>query len=543
MGFFDTKRNLFLAAMLGEDWKAAENIYKDIASKVDSSFYLSEADQKAVNQIQHAFKTLGGRIPVSYIDKMRCFNRLVRKKLAIIVRKSINAPSYIEFDKWRRSLMLDKQRFNIMLSNVTNLQITSGCNNFCRRCNEWALPGARKHFSFSAVKILINRLFEAGNPDFLLYGASDPLDWRWRDRTLFDIIKFMNQKGYKTKYGILTKIPGGTEPVFEKLLYMDVDIGVSVTKKNKDKVNKIIKKTGKQIDVHHDVEELAISSGLDEDFLSIKSSITDNYGTEITPDGAFLIIPAFTSSLNLTGQYKIPVTEKTDFFIKKRVGLDALSVEYFKPVTAINKEGEEFVSGSLLDAQIQNIMIDSGSEEIAPPGIMNFGQYLKTYEHDAVLQRKKLFISVLKGFKKDVLQNSCGSENSKRNQYDLFRRKVNSYLEHCDITTSLYNKKIVFSYYLKAISEYLKKHEAERQIVLRLRKKDLDYYKEKYKSFFSKSIKDVDLFLDRSDIGTFVQFQVIMFMLLSNPDDVNVKKFIYKYPSRYVAELDSFERA
>ena len=318
MSHFETKRNLFLAALFEKNWIAAKDLYIVIANAVELSSCLSEVDQKAVNQIQHAFKKMGGRIQKPYVIDMRKAGFRIRKKMAEIVRNQINTPIFAGYFCWYQALGLKEHAFHVMLRTVANLQMTSGCNNFCRRCNEWALPGARKHFSFYAVKILLTRLFETGNSDFLLYGASDPLDWKCDGKSIVDIIRFLRKKEYKTTYGMLTKMPGGTESVFEELLDMDADIGISVTKKNRDKIKKIQRKTGKSIELQHDVDELTIPSGLDEDFSSIKSSITDNYGTEITPDGAFLIIPAFTSALNLTGQHKIPVTGDIDFFLKKR---------------------------------------------------------------------------------------------------------------------------------------------------------------------------------------------------------------------------------
>jgi len=542
MGCFEIKRNLFLSALLSKDWITAKDVYQVIADKVDSSSCLSEVDQKAVNQIQHAFKKIGGQIPGIYSRDMSCFNRHIRKKMAAVVRNKIHNPLHVEFNQWYEALGLEEYSFDVMLGTVTNLQMTSGCNNFCRRCNEWALPGARKHFSFNAVKNLLTRLFETGNSDFLLYGASDPLDWQCDGRTTVDIIRFLREKGCKTTYGMLTKMPRGTESVFVELLDMDADIGVSVTKKNRDKIKKIQQKTGKQIDFQHDVDDLIILSGFDEDFSSIKSSITDNYGTEITPEGAFLIIPAFTSALNLTGQHKIPVTENTGFFLKKRVGFSALTVEYFKPLAVINLKGEEFILNRLLDAQIQNIMLDNGSEDISPPGMMNFREYLKTYERNAVLRRKTLFLSVLKKLRKNILQGSMKQEDFRLKRYDLFRQKVDSYLARCDISRVLYYKKNIFSYYLKAISVYLKVHAAERQIVLHLRKEDISFYEKKYGKIVSSRVNDIDAFIDTSEMGMFDQFQVMMFILLYDPDNNKIKEFIHKHPSCYVPGIDSFEQ-
>ena len=50
-----------------------------------------------------------------------------------------------------------------------------------------------------------------------------------------------------------------------------------------------------------------IPAGLDEDFATVKSSVTDNYGIEFTPEAAWMVIPTFTSALNPTGQCRLPM--------------------------------------------------------------------------------------------------------------------------------------------------------------------------------------------------------------------------------------------
>jgi len=361
--YFDKKRDEFLAAIYGGNFGNAERIYKDVLDKIDTAVELSEVDLKAVNQIQHAFRTFRGQINENLSGDIRGIYERMRKRLAKDTSEQVKNVKYIEYDEWFQRMGLRKEQFRIMLGTVSTLQITVGCSVFCRRCNEWALPGPRKHFSFDAVVRFIEELFDAGNSEFSLYCASDPLDWECGDKSIIDILAFMAEHGYKARYGLLTKIPRGAEKKIETLASMGADIGISITGRNRFKVENIENAVGKKLEVQHDFDKLLIPAGLDEDFSSIKSSITDNYGTEITPEGAFLVIPTFTSALNPTGQRRIPITADTDFFVKKSVGRDALPVEYFKPLKAIDLKGQEITLEKLFEAQSAEVLFFQFEED------------------------------------------------------------------------------------------------------------------------------------------------------------------------------------
>ena len=54
--YFDKKRTELLAAIYNQKYKDFERIYKEIAEKIKNNAEFSEVDQKAINQIQHAYR-------------------------------------------------------------------------------------------------------------------------------------------------------------------------------------------------------------------------------------------------------------------------------------------------------------------------------------------------------------------------------------------------------------------------------------------------------------------------------------------------------
>lgn len=538
--YFEKKRNELIASIYGRRFMETCRIYEEVAVKADEAGVMSEVEQKAINQLQLAFKRLSEGVEEALAEEMATARRQIRKKMSRIVKAQTKYPSYVSYDAWYKELGLSKKMFSTMLKTVALFQITVGCSNFCRRCNEWALPGVRKHFNFPSVKRLTKELFDVNNREFAYYSASDPLDWRSSQKTIVDIAGFMKNQGYDSKYGLLTKIPGGSEKIAENLILMDADLAVSITKKNRARVRRIEQSTGKRFEAQHETEQLEIPAGLDEDFSSIKPSISDNYGTEITPEGAFLIIPTFTSALNPTGQCRIQVTKHTNFFIKKRVGRDALPVEYFKPLQALKPQTEEFTLDGLLDAQIENILLDDGSPELLPPGMMSLQEYFKVYEPEAVECRRKLLGSVVKGLRKKFLPRGKVGDDSSYRRGDEFRRRVHEYIEFCRMSSVKGFKKNTFSFFLKAVSGYARNHPAQREIVLHLRKHDKKKYEKRFQGMGTGRTKDLESIIEKSKSGLFELFEALMFELLNTPDNVTINKFIDNHPAIYDADSDRF---
>lgn len=538
--YFETQKNALIASIYGRRFRETCRIYKEVAVKADEANRLSEVDQKAINQLQLAYKRLSADVEEALAKEIAKANRQIKKKMSRIVKTQSTCPDDVSYDAWFKNLGLSKEMFCAMLKTVALFQLTIGCSNFCRRCNEWALPGVRKHFTFQAVTRILKELFETGNREFALYSASDPLDWRSQEKTIVDLAGFMTSQGYDSKYGLLTKIPRGSEKIAKNLLLMEADLAVSITKKNRAKVRRIEQDTGKRFETHHDTEQLEIPAGLDEDFSSIKPSITDNYGTEITPEGAYLIIPTFTSALHPTGQCRLRVTKHTSFFIKKRVGRDALPVEYFKPLKALNPQTGEFTLDGLLDAQIENILLDDGRPELVPPGMMSLQEYFKIYEPEATECRRRLLDAVVNGLGKKLLLDGTIGDGSSKSGHEEFKRRVHDYTEFCKMSNVAGFKKNAFSFFLKAVAGYAKTHPVESEIVLHLRKHDKKKYEKKFQGIGSGRKNDLESIIEKSTSGTFDLFEALMFKLLDNPHNKTIAKFINSNPAVYDADSDRF---
>ncbi len=529
----DRKRNDLIAAVFNGSYREAENIYTAVWRRIKGLSEISENDQKAVNQIHHLLRTFRTEIEKNRVDGLLKIKKRARRKMAGIAREQLKNTKYVEYDDWKENIGVSRRQLRIILKTAATLQITVGCTNCCRRCNEWALAGVRKHFSFDSVSRFTRALFEEGNGSFAHYGASDPLDWRHEGKDISDILKLIKINGYKQEFGILTKIPAGSGAITRKLLDMDADFAVSVTKKNRLKVERLEKAAGKKFQVQHDVEELLTPAGLDEDFSSVKSSITDNYGTEITPDGAFIIVPTFTSALNLTGQRRIPVTSETDCFLEKKVGWEALSVAYFKPLKAIDLNGRGFTLENLLAPQIETILQDNGSGDPTPPGMMNIKEYFDTHEPEIVKNRRKLLPSVRKDLREKY---SADGEDSRK----ILRKKIREYEDFCDMDKVARYKKYAFSFYLNAISGYLNARPSERVIIKRLRGEDAKKYPTAFKALSRGRGHWVEKAIDSSTMGAFELFETLIFGLLRNPREESIRTFIESHPAVYDPESDRF---
>lgn len=537
---FEIKKYEILASLYTKRYREFEQITEDILKELKTTSILSETDQKALNQINLIFKKFKKEISLNCRCSIHTTTACIKKHTVQMVRNQTKKVDYIDYNTWRNTLNIEEEPFRIMLSNVSSLQLSVGCSNFCRRCNEWALPGVRRHFTFEAVVKLVKEIFKTGNTNFSLYSASDPLDWQHKGRTIVDIIKIMQDQGCKCEFGLLTKIPKGSEKIIKKLLKIDGDFAVSITDKNRTRIKALEKKFKKKLNVQHDTSDLMIPSGLDEDFKTIKSSITDNYGIEITPEGAFTIIPTFTNALNLTGQHRSPVNAKTDFFLTIRVGIDALTVEYFKPLPAINLKKEEFTINRLLNPQIENIMLDNGSYQCTPPGMMSLKEYFETFEPEAVSARKKAIPAIVKRLKKEIFTSKTYNKKEYQARKTKFKKQTRLYLDFCKPYNVMEFKKFTFSFFLNSILNYIKKHQYAKEIILYLRKRDNDIYNSNYNELFKNSDFNLTFLVNTTQHKNFELFQMMMFKAIEDPDNKEINQFIKNNPARFNAATRRF---
>ncbi|MDA3918498.1 MAG: hypothetical protein PF690_16195 [Deltaproteobacteria bacterium] len=537
--FLEDKKNELLLAMYEKNYQKVEQFVYNILQHIKKITKLDENSEKLLNQIHCIIEKVAPDIQDHHFLKLKNNTRVLKKFILSSTKQSKNNISYIDFLTWEQKLGLNQAQKKLIYRTAMTFQLTIGCSNFCRRCNEWALPKLRSHFSLDAIQKILDLMAEHQNDEISLYGASDPLDWeetnRGKKADINRIIKYL--KNLSLEYSILTKVPRGKELLLEKLLKSNANISVSITAKNKTRIKKIENAVGKSLSKQHDLEELLIPARLDEDFISIKPSITDGYGTEITPDGAFIIIPTFTSALHPFGHKKIAITPKTNFFPIKQTGRDALLIDYFKPLKGYNLKDEIQYLDYLLDVQVESIILDNGSEQLTPPGMRSLKEYFDIFEEKPRLQRKKMTRSVIKRLKKQFLSDT-NFKNMPVDKKALYLKKINIHIKLCKKNRCQTFNLAATSFFLRAVSDYTRKNPIKTKIMQFLLQDEI-------KHIFDTRTKlcintPPENFFNNPKINSFEIFRFYVFSLLNNSNDRAVLEFIETSPSTYDPVADIF---
>ncbi|RLB89020.1 MAG: hypothetical protein DRH26_12415 [Deltaproteobacteria bacterium] len=532
----EQKKNKFLTAVYEKNFQIAEQIYIDIVKHAQSQSGFSENTQKLLTQIQTIYKCFKSSLIQHCTQKIVGYHLCLKKRISEAVRFSLADISYIDFQTWETNLDLGLEQKNLVYKTVMNFQLTKGCSNYCRRCNEWALPGVRSHFSYTAILKILKYMADQGNDEISLYSASDPLDWEQDEKTISDIIDYLDT--LPLEYSLLTKVPKGKEPLLKTLLKKHSNLSVSITSKNKTRIKKIEQDFGNPISMQHDLDELLIPAGLDEDFVSIKPSITDGYGAEITPDGAFIIIPTFTSALHPFGHKKIRITSATNFFPIKKTGREALLVDYFKPLEGYDVNKTQHFLTHLLDVQIESIILDNGTDELTPPGMRSLKEYFSIFEEKARLKRKKITPSVMRRLKKQFLSNISFKNLSQKIRI-LYLKKIFRHLNLCKKENCLSSKLSAASFFLESIFIYAQKNAIKIKIMRFLLKDEIEHIFNTYTKPVIAHRPPEELLID-TDIDSFDIFRWYVFCLLNKSNDYAILEFIKTYPSTYDPAADIF---
>jgi hypothetical protein len=540
--FLENKKNELLLALYEKNYQKTEQIFHDILQHIKTITKSDENSEKLLNQIHSIVKKFSPDIPDYLCPKIKNANTILKNYILSSIKYSKKNLLYIDFKTWEQKLGLNQAQKNLIYKTAMTFQLTVGCSNFCRRCNEWALPRIRSHFSFIAIKKILLLMEDNQNDEISLYGASDPLDWeekkkglKEKGKTIADILKYL--ENLKLQYSILTKVPKGKQLLLEKLLKSNANISVSITSKNRHRIKKIEHVIGKSLSKQHDLEELLIPARLDEDFISIKPSITDGYGTEITPDGAFLIIPTFTSALHPFGHKKIAITPKTNFFPVKKTGRDALLVDYFKPLKGYNLKDEIQYLDYLIDVQVESIILDNGSEKLIPPGMRSLKEYFEIFEEKPRLQRKKMTRSVIKRLKKQFMSDT-NFKNMPVDKKALYLKKINIHIKLCKKNRCQIFNLAATSFFLRAVSDYIQRNPFKIKIMQFLLQDEIKHIFDTYTKFCINTPPET--LFNNPKINSFEIFRFYVFSLLNPSNDRAVIEFIKTFPSAYDPVADIF---
>lgn len=535
--WLETRRDEFLCGIYDRRFDRAETTFLQIRDFAAASSYLTEYHQKILSQSLVIFKRFRELLTSNCSGQMPAAAHEIKHLLASYAgKKSSTGHQHVDYPRFKSLLDIPEPHLKTLYQTVITFQLTSGCSHFCRRCNEWALPGVRSHFSFKAVQQIILELAAAGNSGFTLYGASDPLDWQDGHYTICHILEFLSENCIELELGLLTKIPKGKESLIYDLAQREADIAVSVTTRNRNRFEKIEKKLP-TVNKQHDFDDLLIPACLDEDFSTVKSSITDTYGTEISPDGAFTIIPTFTSALNPFGHKKIPVTGKTSFFLVKQTGRQALRIDYFKPLEAVTPDGKKFRLRNLLDTQVETLLLDNGSNDLNVPGMTNIREYFDTFKAAAMLQRRKMLPSVMKKLKKKHFGTS-GYQKLPHPEKRRYRANVQGYLDFCRPLPVLSSKLCAVSFFLSAIHAYARQNPVRVNLIRHLRKSYIQTLNKAFPHFSSQT--DITEMFMNSSKDSFLLFEFLKFRILTSPSDNRILAFIHTHKSDFDSNSGRF---
>ncbi len=475
---------------------------------------LGETDEKYLRQIQAAVKRLRGEGSI-YAEIQTHLRNQARQ----------NTPWHQDYDAWEKSLNLAPWQMEALFKTAVTFQLTSGCSNFCRRCNEWALPRTRGHFEKEAASRIIGLLLAHGNTDLALYGGSDPLDWEDGNHTLIDLLSPLDPG---PNFSLLTKIPRGKEQRLQTIVEQGIDIGVSLTLRNQDRIHSLEQKMGRSFTKQHATPDLLIPACLDEDFQTIKPSITDSYGTEICLDGAFIILPTFTSALYPFGHKKIPVTRDTQWFPIKKLGRPALLQDYFKPLEVTDKTGHPIFLDQLLDVQVENILLDNGDYDLTPPGMRSVKEYFEIFEEKARHQRKRMTISVIKRLKKKHLTGTTYMDLPPEDK-TAYRQAIHTHLDFCKKEVVDQARICTVSFFLTAVLGYvsISKKTAQKSIIAHL---TLDEYQSLEKTIHTMDTRQ----------HSWETFRYALLDLVHSGPNQQIREFISKFPAVFHPLLDRF---
>ncbi len=550
--FLIIKKNELLTAVYTRNGSAVRQVLSRIlihAMQVDE---FNENDEKTVNQILVIAKTFrpvfsGPLLPgQSSADQSNAGRRPpeadiscteLKAKIQQQIKTQRHAVAHISYSQWKQKLNISAKAMDLVFKTAMSFQLTTGCSHFCRRCNEWALPGVRSHFSFNAVCAILDHMAARDNPEISLYSASDPLDWEHKDKTLLDIIEHI--QSLPIEYSLLSKVPKGKKELLNSLIKSNANLSVSVTSKNKTRIKQWEPDLEGPIYKQHDTNDLLIAAGLDEDFTTVKPSITDGYGTEITPDGAFIIIPTFTSALHPFGHKKIPVTNDISFFPEKKTGRHALLVDYFKPLKGYDLKQNILYMEKLLDVQVESIILDSGKEELTPAGMRSFQEYLSIFNEPARIRRKRMSLTAIRHLKAEHLSGTS-FKNLMNWKKTVYQKKITHHLNFCKKEYCSELKLYTISFFLNAVRDYRINHPERLTILEYLIKDEIDKNRQMKTIFNQYPVKATIL---NPDMDDFQIFRYCMIMILTGNESKNISDFIHASKAAYDPVIDAFTSA
>nr|WP_321398520.1 hypothetical protein [uncultured Desulfobacter sp.] len=521
------KNNILAALFAGNTSWLKDGL--DLANDTAKDPELGETDEKYLRQVLTAlvrYKHL-----VNSHSDLKAQTTKLKNLLADKVRAA--DPGHMEYADWENQQDFASWQRSYIFSEAITFQMTSGCSNFCRRCNEWALPKVRGHFSYDAVNTFIDTFLSHGNTDLALYGGSDPLDWCDESHDITHVLQHLKET---SQFSLLTKIPKGKDSLARDLIKAGIPMSVSLTGRNRDRIICLEQQMRQAFTKQHATADLLIPAGLDEDFATIKPSITDSYGTEISLDGCFAVIPAFTSALHPFGHKKIRITGKTKFIPRKKIGRPALLVDYFKPLEVVTEQGPTILP-TLMDVQIENILFDNGTDELTPPGMRSIREYFDVFSDKARLKRKSMTPSVVKKIKAQYLKDR-GFKDLCPDKKQGMKNEILGHIRFTQKAIVEQAKICSISFFLAAIQAYVQTQPTKCKIIRHLTLQEYIQIKTRFPNIYH--APPIAQLIEKPDIDHWPIFRYYALSLVHQGHIKEVTQFIQDFPSVFHPGEDRF---
>jgi hypothetical protein len=251
----------------------------------------------------------------------------------------------------------------------------------------------------------------------------------------------------------------------------------------------------------------------------------------------YIIIPTFTSALYPMGHKKLRVTRKTTVFPKKKIGRQALLVDYFKPLEVTGEQHRSFHLPGLLDVQVETLLLDTGSMDLSPPGMRNLKEYFTIFDEPARKRRKQMTPSILRGLKHPLFPPGR-YHTLNADQKQQYRRKITAHLDFCKQPVVIQSRMHAAAFFLDAVLGYLAGHDVQKQIIARLIRAEAQHLESMYGPMAG--ITEPKQMFSTAGHPFFDIFRYYVTGLVFDRHTQGIRRFIQTHPAVYDPVLDRF---
>ncbi len=212
-------------------------------------------------------------------------------------------------------------------------------------------------------------------------------------------------------------------------------------------------------------------------------------------------------------------------------------MDYFKPLEVVGEPGTPFHLTTLLDVQVETLLLDNGSMSLSPPGMRNLKEYFTIFAEPARCRRKQMTLSVLRGLKKQFIPSGRYKDLSDALKRE-YRKKIRAHLDFCRQRVVQDSRMYALSYFFQAVTRYLAGHDTQKQVIARLIRDEARDLASRFAPIAAQP--DLTELLSASGDEFFDIFRYYMTALVFERHIPAVNRFIQTCPAVYDPVLDRF---